>query len=136
MLKFILKQENFEIYNEGLYERISYFKLKKRIKEIETLFDQDYKEGYKVKKIMFMVNGLSGGGAEKILQTLITLYSLHYQPDYLNLYPSDISYKYLFGYKKSNIVINCLNSILEKIKGKLFNVFPPFLFYFLYIKSN
>ena len=39
MLKFILKQENFEIYNEGLYERISYFKLKKRIKEIETLFD-------------------------------------------------------------------------------------------------
>ena len=39
MLKFILKQENFEIYNEGLYERISYFKLKKRIKEIENLFD-------------------------------------------------------------------------------------------------
>ena len=41
-----------------------------------------------MKKIMFMVNGLSGGGAEKILQTLlksidrkkyeITLYSLHY----------------------------------------------------------
>lgn len=99
-----------------------------------------------MKKIMFMVNGLSGGGAEKILQTLInnldrkkydiTLYSLHYQPDYLNLYPSDISYKYLFGYKKSNIVINCLNSILEKIKGKLFNVLPPFLFYFLYIKGK
>lgn len=39
MLKFILKQENFEIYNDGLHERISYFKLKKRIKEIETLFD-------------------------------------------------------------------------------------------------
>ena len=39
MLKFILKQENFEIYNEGLYERISYFKLKKRIKEIQNLFD-------------------------------------------------------------------------------------------------
>ena len=89
-----------------------------------------------MKKIMFMVNGLSGGGAEKVLQTLInnldrekydiTLYSLHYQPDCLSLYPSDISYKYVFGFKKRNIVINCLSSILEKIKGKLFNILPPF----------
>ena len=39
MLKFVIKHQNFEIYNKGLYERINYFKLKNRIKEIETLFD-------------------------------------------------------------------------------------------------
>lgn len=99
-----------------------------------------------MKKVMFMTNSLSGGGAEKILQTLInnldrkkydiTLYSLHYEPDSLSLYPSDINYKYVFGFKKTCFLIDCLKSFLNKIKGKIFMTLPPFLFYFLYIKGK
>lgn len=99
-----------------------------------------------MKRVMFMTNSLSGGGAEKILQTLInnldrkkydiTLYSLHYEPDFLSLYPSDINYKYVFGFKKTSFLIDCLKSFLNKVKGKIFMTIPPFLFYFLYIKGK
>lgn len=99
-----------------------------------------------MKKIMFMVNGLSGGGAEKILQTLlknidrkkyeITLYSLHYDSNAINLYPSDIEYKYLYGYKKSNFMFDHIKEFFDKIKGKMFNILPPSLFHFMYIRGK
>ena len=59
-----------------------------------------------MKKILFFTNGLYGGGAEKVLQTLlqhidkskfeITLYSLK-QEKLNNLYPEDIIYRYIFS---------------------------------------
>ena len=99
-----------------------------------------------MKKIMFMANHLSVGGAEKILQTLIrsldknkyeiTLYSLHYEPDALNLYPSYVNYRYVFGFKRNNNFVDYIKLFFNKVKGKLFDLLPPDLFYLLYIRGK
>ena len=59
-----------------------------------------------MKKVMFMINGLSGGGAEQILQTLlvhlnydkydVTVYSMHRENIAQMNYPKEIHYKVVF----------------------------------------
>ena len=90
-----------------------------------------------MKKIMIMTNGLYGGGAEKILQTIIshinykkydiTLYSLHKEKIDPKQYKGPFHYKYVFGEN---------SPLVDKIKGWIFNNCPAGLFYFLFIRGK
>ena len=100
-----------------------------------------------MKKILFFTNGLYGGGAEKVLQTLlqhidkskfeITLYSLK-QEKLNNLYPEDIIYRYIF----SSYPEQCsfLKKFLVKCKNKIllwvYYHCSPRTFYKLFIKGS
>lgn len=100
-----------------------------------------------MKRIMFMTNSMYGGGAEKVLQTLlhnldrtkyeITVYSMHdeeIQPEY---YPTDVTYKSVFGgYHGKSTVGKQLHRMMGKIKGKLFLTAPSGLFYLLYFHEK
>lgn len=100
-----------------------------------------------MKKILFFTNGLYGGGAEKVLQTLlqhidkskfeITLYSLK-QEKLNNLYPKDIIYRYIFSsYSEQS---SFLRKILVKGKNKIllwiYYHCSPRIFYKLFIKGS
>lgn len=100
-----------------------------------------------MKKILFFTNGLYGGGAEKVLQTLlhyidkskfkITLYSLR-QEKLNNLYPKDIIYRYIFSsYSEQS---SFLRKILVKGKNKIllwiYYHCSPRIFYKLFIKES
>ena len=85
-------------------------------------------------KVVFFVNSLYGGGAEKVLQTLlrhldrqrfeITLYSLHREkPD--DNYPSDITFRYIYGHGKWS----------DYLKTFVYQYFSPSLFYRLFVKG-
>ena len=99
------------------------------------------------KKIMIMVNSLYGGGAEKVLQTLlrhldlarydITLYSMHRETLDPAYYPTDIHYRAVFD--EVSCRNRCLQGILTlfyKIRGKLFSYCAPSLFYRLFIRGT
>lgn len=99
------------------------------------------------KRIMFMVNSLYGGGAEKVLQTLlrhldltrydITLYSMHRETLDPAYYPTDIRYRVVFD--EITCRSRCLQRILTlfyKIRGKLFSYCAPSLFYRLFIRGT
>ena len=87
------------------------------------------------RKIVFFVNSLYGGGAEKVLQTLlrhldphrfdITLYSLHKDKLDEN-YPSNITFRYIFGHSKWRNYIKIL----------IYNHFSPSLFYRLFVRGK
>ena len=99
-----------------------------------------------MRKIMVMTNKLAGGGAEKILQVLIknldktkydiTLYSLHYDIENIKLFPEQIHYRYVFGYPRKNFFHDIILKILNIIKGKLFTILPPSIFYRIYIRGR
>lgn len=90
-----------------------------------------------MKKLMFMTNALYGGGAEKILQNIIsnldyrkykvTLYSLHKENIDHELYKGNFEYKSVF---------NNSNSLARKMKGWLFNHCSARLFYLLFIHEK
>lgn len=90
-----------------------------------------------MKKIMFMINSLYGGGAEKILQNIIsnmdcnkydiTLYSLHQELFNNELYKGKVTYRFIFNNKKS---------FLRKIQGWIFCNLPTKVFYRLYIHEK
>ena len=87
------------------------------------------------KRVAFFVNGLYGGGAEKVLQTLlkhlnkekfdVTLYSLH-KESLNNGYPSDITYRYIYGHGK----------IGDYLKTFIYKFFSPSLFYRLFVHGK
>ena len=99
------------------------------------------------KKVLFFADGLYGGGAEKVLQTLlqhidkdkfeITLYSMK-QEALNDLYPQDINYHYVFSscsesasvWKK--LRVRCLN----KVKLVVYYHLSPTWFYRLFIKGK
>lgn len=87
------------------------------------------------KRVVFFVNDLYGGGAEKVLQTLlkhlnkekfdVTLYSLH--KSVLNeYYPSDVVYHYVYGHGK----------VSDYLKTFIYRLFPPTWFYRLFIHGK
>lgn len=86
------------------------------------------------RKVVFFVNSLYGGGAEKVLQTLlcrldrkkfeITLYSLHWEK-LDNSYPSDISYRFIYGHGKWS----------DYLKTLVYKYCSPSFFYRLFIKG-
>ena len=81
-----------------------------------------------MKKIMFMTNSLDGGGAEKILQTVllnlneskydVTVYSMHRENIAILNYPKFIHYKVVFDtYSGDNLLKKNLNNLCLKLKG-------------------
>lgn len=100
-----------------------------------------------MKRIMFMTNSMYGGGAEKVLQTLlhnldrtkydVTVYSMHDEEIRPECYPTDITYKSVFGeYRGKSAFGKRLHSFLGKVKGKLFLTLPSRLFYRLYFHEK
>lgn len=87
------------------------------------------------RRVVFFVNSLYGGGAEKVLQTLlrhldktkfeVTLYSLH-KSVLDESYPSDITYRYIYGHGK----------VGDYLKTFIYKFFPPSLFYRLFIHEE
>lgn len=100
------------------------------------------------KRILFVTNNLYKGGAEKILQTLlsaldpqkydITLYSVLEEKYDTNIYPDYIEYHYIF--KRANEVTSKLETLkikaINKSKILLYKVLPPKYFYKLFIKGQ
>lgn len=87
------------------------------------------------RRVLFFVNSLYGGGAEKVLQTLlqhlnmdkfeVTLYSLH-KEDHNKGYPSSVTYRYLYGHGR----------IGDYIKTFIYKYFSPSLFYRLFVRGK
>ena len=96
---------------------------------------------------MFMVNSLYGGGAEKILQTIlnnidsnkynITLYSMHREHIDKSKYLSDFTYKVVFDtYTGHQKIKKIYSGIFDKIRGWIFNNCSSNLFYKLFIHGK
>ncbi len=89
-------------------------------------------------KLLFVINNLEGGGAEKALVTIlknldntrydITLYLLFKSGVYLNDVPEEVKLKFLFKEKK--------NAILMKIIKKFIKYLSPKLLYKLIVKER
>ncbi len=99
----------------------------------------------KKKKLLFCANGLYGGGAEKVLQTLlcnldyskydITLYSV--MEDILNdKYPKNIKYKYIFKQRATNVITRLWARITNKIKLIIYYNLSPSWFYRLFVRGK
>lgn len=100
-----------------------------------------------MKKVMFMTNSLDGGGAEKILQTILmnldhnkydmTLYSMHREDIKSKEYPANVCYKVIFDeYTGKQMLIRILDKLYLKIKGKIFQKCSAKLFYKLFIHEK
>ncbi len=100
-----------------------------------------------MKKIMFMTNSIYGGGAEKVLQTLlknldynkydITLYSMHRTELKLDCFPSQLHYKVVFDLYKGNSKLCAeIYQLYSKIKGKIFLCCPSGVFYRMFIREK
>ena len=100
-----------------------------------------------MKKIMLMTNTLYGGGAEKVLQTIVsnldrskydvTLYSMHREELDTSLYRGALTYRAVFdsyrGHSKSAAL---LHGLYAKVRGKLFTLLPSAVFYRLFIRGT
>lgn len=100
-----------------------------------------------MKKIMFMTNTLYGGGAEKVLQTIlknlnyekydVTLYSMHREALDPDKYPSDLTYRAVFdSYSGESRILRLLHKLYAKIRGKCFQILPSSVFYRLFIRGT
>lgn len=97
------------------------------------------------KRLLFFTNSLYGGGAEKVLQTLlsnldmskynITLYSVN--EDTINdKYPKNISYRYIFKQNATNILSRLWAKISNKVKLTIYYKFSPRTFYRLFVRGK
>lgn len=98
------------------------------------------------KKIAFFTNSISGGGAEKVLQTLIrhlnrskydvTLYSV-VGDSLTEDYPCDIDYRTIYKtYQGSSVFGRFLYRLYNKIAYTIYTRFTPALFYRLFIRGK
>lgn len=99
------------------------------------------------RKVLFFADGLYGGGAERVLQTVlkyldkdlfdITLYSV--KEETLNdLYPCNINYQYIFHSWNQNdgILMRLKKKIVNKFKLWIYYHLSPTVFYFLFVKGK
>lgn len=100
-----------------------------------------------MKKIMFMTNTLYGGGAEKVLQTIlknlnyekydVTLYSLHREVLDPEKYPQNLKFRAVFDtYSGHSRLIRFLHGLYAKVRGKCFQILPSPMFYRLFIRGT
>ncbi len=100
-----------------------------------------------MKRIMLMTNGLYGGGAEKVLQTVvshldrrkyeITLYSLHREELDTTRYRGQLTYRVVFdSYRGTSPVGRAVYGVYEHVRGKLFALLPAAVFYCLFIRGR
>lgn len=97
-----------------------------------------------MKKVLFVTNGMSGGGAEKILRTIIwnldrkkfeiTLCSLHEPSDYID-WPKDIKYKNIFRHNAKTWAQRLLVTFSNKLKLLVYDNFPASYFYRLFMSG-
>lgn len=90
-----------------------------------------------MERLLIMVNSLYGGGAERILQTIVshidyekydvTLYSLHEEELDRQIYKGPFHYRYVFQQG---------DGFFRKLKGWIFNHCSAKLFYRLYIRGR
>ncbi len=95
------------------------------------------------KKIAFVVNGLYGGGAERVLQLVlgnldlsrydITLIS-HRQDDANGLYPADIRHKHIL--KSRSRLGSLWVRVCNKLNLIVYENFPPHVFRALYLRER
>lgn len=99
------------------------------------------------KKILFFINGLYGGGAERVLQTLlnnldydlydVTVYSLK-KESIENVYPKHICYRYIFD--QYSCADSSLKQFYVKLKNKvrlfIYHHLSPCVFYRLFVKGT
>lgn len=99
------------------------------------------------KKVMIMINSLYGGGAERILQTIlwhinrekydITVYSMHREAIDDRVYPTDIRYKFVFNECQSGKrLCNPIRKLTRTLKGVVFCKFSPQIFYRLFFHET
>ena len=97
------------------------------------------------KRLLFFTNSLYGGGAEKVLQILlsnldlskynITLYSVN--EDTINdKYPKNIAYRYIFKQNATNILSRLWTKISNKVKLTIYYKFSPRIFYRLFVRGK
>lgn len=100
-----------------------------------------------MKKIMFMTNTLYGGGAEKVLQTIlknlsyekydVTLYSMHRELLDPEKYPPNLKYRVVFDtYSGHSRLMRILHTQYARIRGKAFQILPSSIFYRLFIRGT
>lgn len=100
-----------------------------------------------MKRIMFMTNTLYGGGAEKVLQTIlknlnyekydVTLYSMHREVLDPDKYPPNLKYRAVFdSYSGNSRLIRHLHGLYSLVRGKCFQVLPSAIFYRLFIRGT
>ena len=100
-----------------------------------------------MKKVAFFVNSLSGGGAEKILQTLlnrwngnrwqVVVYSIR-KEDIPAGYPRNVSVRFLFDAlrEEDGPWARLLVKIRNGLKLLVYRHFPPSVFYRLFIRGT
>lgn len=100
------------------------------------------------KKVLFMINSMYGGGAEKIFQTLlknlspdkydITVYSVNQCKIDHKYYPKNIKYKYIFGGidESTGQISKIITKIKNKIKLSRYEKDSPETFYKRFIKDK
>lgn len=100
-----------------------------------------------MKKVAFFVNSLSGGGAEKILQTLlchgkedpwqVVIYSIK-KEDIPSGYPPGVSFRFLFGAlrEEDGPWTRLLVKIRNGLKLWVYRHLPPSVFYRLFIRGT
>lgn len=101
-----------------------------------------------MKKVLFMINGLYGGGAEKVFHTFInhldsekyelTVYTMHPEKweDCLS-YNGKLTYKTVFERSDCKTAFGrMLSDVFAKIKGKLFDILPAKWFYRFFIREK
>ncbi len=100
-----------------------------------------------MKKIMFMTNTLYGGGAEKVLQTIlknlnyekydVTLYSMHREVLDPEKYPKNLKYRAVFdAYSGHSRLGRFLYGLYAIVRGKCFQILPSTVFYRLFIRGT
>lgn len=100
------------------------------------------------KKVLFMINSMYGGGAEKIFQTLlnnlepskydITVYSVNQCKIDHKYYPENIKYKYIFGGidESTGQISKIITKIKNKINLRRYEKDSPETFYKRFIKEK
>ena len=99
------------------------------------------------RKVLFFADGLYGGGAEKVLQTLlkylnkdlfeITLYSVK-EETLDDLYPNDIVYRYIFyrWNSEESFWKRLRKRVVNKFKLLIYYHLSPTIFYSLFVKGK
>ena len=98
----------------------------------------------KKSKVMFMCNSLHGGGAERVLQTIlnnignefdITVYSVN-EAYSLEGYPDKFEYKYIFKHKSKGRLGKFLVNVKNKVKLLIYKYCTPAMFHKLFIRGE
>lgn len=97
------------------------------------------------KSVLFVTNNMTGGGAEKILHTIIcnidtnkfdvTVCSLHEQNS-LAEWPNNIKYRYIFRHKAKSTIGRFINYVTNKFKLIIYEYFSPQVFYRLFVNGK